>query len=408
MSGTAFAQVIPIITTPILTRIYSPEDFGIYSFFSVLAALFGVVSTCRFELAIMLPETDQKAINVAALASKCAVYSFAAGLLIMIPLSVWSPEHFITPSNKEYLWLIPLIALFAGHTQILNYWNSRHKKFKLLAAGKIIGAGFQGIIGIGMGLLRYGAVGMILAAVFSQFSSFVTYFFGSRKKIAENTGYVNRGEMKEMFQKYRSFFYINTPHALLGSFLDTLVIFLLAHYFNLALVGLYAFGYRLLKVPSMFIGGAVYQVFFQRISTVATQPMELQRLTKKLYLQLSLIGAPAFLLLLLFAPPIFSFVFGEEWREAGHIAQILSPWLFLNFLAGAIAPLGIVLNKQKQAIWFTVVDLFLRSTAIIIGGIYQSADLAFTLLSILSGSLLAYALYWFYRLPSRNNTVPYS
>ena len=119
---------------------------------------------------------------------------------------------------------------------------------------------------------------------------------------------------------------------------------------------------------------------------------------------MSVAGIPIFGLLLLFAPSLFALIFGNEWRHAGEIAQILSPWLLLNFICSPVAAIAIVLNRQQSAIWFAVADTMLRFTAIIIGGRAGNESLAFLLLSVGSGTLLLYSLYWFYHLPDKSKS----
>ncbi|MEO6166062.1 MAG: oligosaccharide flippase family protein, partial [Chitinophagales bacterium] len=194
---------------------------------------------------------------------------------------------------------------------------------------------------------------------------------------------------------------VNTPHALLGVMQDILVIFLLNHFFSKTILGSYAFAFRILKVPAAFIGAAMFQVYFQRASTLKQDGKQLQALTKSVYIQMSLVGVPVFTLLAFLAPQLFSWIFGAEWIQAGSIAQILSPWLLLNFIFSPVAAITLVLNKQQWAIWFAVADTILRCAAIIIGGWKGDETLAFLLLSAGSGSLLLYALYWFYHLPLR-------
>lgn len=45
-----------IAISPILTRIYTPEDYGILLFFLLLLLILGSISNGRYELAIMLPK----------------------------------------------------------------------------------------------------------------------------------------------------------------------------------------------------------------------------------------------------------------------------------------------------------------------------------------------------------------
>jgi O-antigen/teichoic acid export membrane protein len=69
MTGTTIAQAIPIAISPILTRIYTPEDFGVFALYMSLASIISVVATGRYELAIMLPKKDDDAINIVALST---------------------------------------------------------------------------------------------------------------------------------------------------------------------------------------------------------------------------------------------------------------------------------------------------------------------------------------------------
>ena len=98
-----------------------------------------------------------------------------------------------------------------------------------------------------------------------------------------------------------------------------------------------------------------------------------------------------------FAPPIFAFIFGAEWEMAGEIAAIISPWLFLNFIASPVSCITILMNKQLQGMMLAIADLSLKIIAITIGGIRGDVYLTFTLMSILCGSLLIFSLILFYK-----------
>lgn len=404
MSGTVVAQAIPILLSPVLSRIYSPEEFGVFAMFTAIGAAVAVAATLRFELAIMLPQEETSAINLLRL-------SFSITLLLSVLLLGFVtafhhqlPIWLSTPKLGSFLFYLPLLLLFAGGAQALNYWISRQKKFRLLAAGKVGQTGSAGLISVVLGYLHFSSAGLIIGAVAGQLVALLIYLAGSVSKIIRLEPWVTRKKMLENLRTYKTFAVVNTPHALLGVLQDILVIFLLNHFFSKSVVGSYAFGFRILKVPAAFIGAAMFQVYFQRASTLKQQHEKLKALTKNVYLQMSVAGIPIFGLLLLFAPSLFALIFGNEWRHAGEIAQILSPWLLLNFICSPVAAIAIVLNRQQSAIWFAVADTMLRFTAIIIGGRAGNESLAFLLLSVGSGTLLLYSLYWFYHLPDKSKS----
>jgi len=119
-----------------------------------------------------------------------------------------------------------------------------------------------------------------------------------------------------------------------------------------------------------------------------------------------LIGFPGFLVLFLFTPELFSFLFGLKWHEAGVIARILIPWLFLNFIVSPVSCITLVCSRQSPALLFTIVDSIVRVIALIIGGIRQDYLLSFYIISAFSSSLMIFALWWYYSIAKRYSNFP--
>ncbi|MBX7107189.1 MAG: oligosaccharide flippase family protein [Chitinophagales bacterium] len=407
MSGTVLAQAIPILLSPVLSRLYSPAEFGVFAMFTAIGAAVAVAATLRFELAIMLPETETAAINLLRLSFTITILLSLLLLGFILLFHQQLPLWLSTPELGSFQFYLPLLLLCAGGSQALNYWISRQKKFRLLAAGKVGQTGTAGVLSLLLGYCHFSSAGLIISAVAGQGAALTIYMAGSLKKILRLESWISREKIIENLRTYKSFALVNTPHALLGVLQDILVIFLLNHFFSKTIVGSYAFGFRILKVPAAFIGAAMFQVYFQKASTLKHETEKLKTLTRNVYLQMSVVGIPLFGLLLLFAPSLFALVFGNEWRHAGEIARVLSPWLLLNFICSPVAAIAVVLNRQQSAIWFAVADTLLRFAAITIGGWAGNEQLSFLLLSAGSGSLLLYSLYWFYHLPGKSLSKGY-
>ena len=138
MTGTTIAQAIPISISPILTRIYTPEDFGIFALFVAISSIFGSIANGRYELAIMLPKKDEDAINIFALGF---IITCTISLLLLILVVLFHDYFLILLKNEEiglWLYFVPIAVFFTGIYNILNYFNNRKKYYKDIANATII------------------------------------------------------------------------------------------------------------------------------------------------------------------------------------------------------------------------------------------------------------------------------
>jgi O-antigen/teichoic acid export membrane protein len=119
-------------------------------------------------------------------------------------------------------------------------------------------------------------------------------------------------------------------------------------------------------------------------------------------LRLGLIALPIFALIVLFAPELFAFFFGNYWREAGVYAQILSPWIFLNFIVSPISGVYLIVGKQKQAIYFGFVDIILKFGSVAFGAYNKNLKLGFYAMSITGVLILLVEIIWTFSITSTN------
>ena len=133
MTGTTIAQAIPIAISPILTRIYTPEDFGMFALYMSIASIIAIVATGRYELAIMLPKKDEDAINIVALSIIISFFVSFISLLIVFIFNTQITNILGNPEISIWLYFIPLTVLLTGIYQSFNYWSNRKKQYKRLA-----------------------------------------------------------------------------------------------------------------------------------------------------------------------------------------------------------------------------------------------------------------------------------
>ena len=402
MSGTAIAQAIPVLISPILSRLYTPDDFGVLALFMSIAAVISVIATGRYELAIMLPKKKRDAYNVLALSLLftfvVSVFTFILVVIFKKPVAIFFEE----PGIEPWLYFLPIVVLFAGMYQTFNYWSTRHKTFKRNAAGRVSQSTVMSATNLGMGVAKAGSSGLILGYILGQVVAALVLGWQTLIHLKQIRKEITRKEIIENAKKYKNFLKINTPHAFLDSLQNNGIIYLIMFFFSKLILGSYSFAFRILKAPVGLIGSAIYQVFYQKATKALKEGQQMQPMVRRIYKNLFLIGFPVFFLLFLFAPPVFTFIFGEEWKISGEIAQILMPWLFLNFIANPVSCIAIIMNKQREAMFITFADITFKGIAIVIGGISNDFKLAFIIMSILCSALLIFSLYWFHKIAGIN------
>ena len=367
MTGTTIAQAIPIAFTPILTRMYSPDDFGVFALFIAITSIFGSIANGRYELAIMLPRKDEDAINILALGF---IINITLSLILLLIVIVFHNKILNLLNNKEispWLYLVPISVFLIGCFNLLNYFNNRKKYYKDLAKAKVYKSLGMAIVQLILGFLKVGSSGLISGQIFSQVISNIKLFFNIKKLNFFKK--IRKIKIIGVAKKYKKLPLYNLPNAFIDGIRLTMINVLIGKFFSLSMLGQFSLALRMVQTPSSLIGGAISQVFFQKISV--SEEKKIRTIVKKFILRASLISLPLFIIIFFFGEKIFILVFGENWKIAGEIAQILTPWLFLNFLTAPLSTLFIKFNKQDVLLIFA---FFYALVPIVIFYLLQTQD----------------------------------
>ncbi len=402
MTSSLAAQGLGIVTAPILTRLYSPSDFGIMAAFLSLSNMIAVVASWRYEIAIMLPDKDDEARDVALLA---IIIVICMSILSLVAVALFR-QHIAnllkTPELAQWLWLAPVNIFLIGLHNVNNYWTTRQKQFSLLAisrlAGALAGAGVQ--IGCGA-FIRASPAGLIFGQIALWATAtgvLIQQSFRQGKAIVKNLSLNNlllRG--KEYFR-----FPLLDSWAILANFgAHKLPILIITYFFGSIVAGYYFLGYRVLYWPLGFISESVAQVFFQRYEENKYSDQRAFFL-RKIIKYLGMLAIIPSVLLLFFAPFIFKIAFGEEWVIAGEYIQYLTPVLFFRFI---VSPLTSVLWSEQKNLLNLQWQTLLLGSAIIsfcIGGYFNNIKMGLLILSISQSFLYALLIVIIIKLSSKN------
>lgn len=348
MIGTGLAQVLPFAATPILTRLYTQQDFALYTSFFAVASILVVGVGARYQFAIILPRKNSEAIKLFTLSIYITVlYS------VLLIAAVWVLEKYGFSRQGVGAYFIPVYVLFFGLWTSFTYLSIRKKTFLQNAIAKVLQAVFYIVTAIILGLLKITLFGLILGKIVGVVASVLYLFKGSFIKIQ----YTKVENLKALAKSYLDY----PKYGLLPAFLDIMsvqgLILILTRFYPTQDLGYFGLTALVLSAPLGLIGGSFKDVFYQRITSLINN-REFERailLFKRSALGLLLMGLPICAIIYFFGADIFKVVFGEKWTRSGEFASLLSISFLIQLIVSPLSSIFNAANKLKIAsLWQTL------------------------------------------------------
>jgi hypothetical protein len=369
MVGTTIAQAIPIAITPILTRIYTPEDFGILALFIGLTAIFGTIANARYELAIMLPEKDEDAINIAALGLLIAIF---LSLVLLISAIVLNEKITNLLNNEKigfWLYFVPFVVLMMGSYNVLNYLNNRKKLYKNISVFNVYKAMVSATVQLSVGFIKSGATGLISGQIIS--SIVTNYFLAKNTKANYRLQTINKERMFELAGRYNKFPKYTMWAVLANSSSQHLTTILISGVYSVTTLGFYFLTQKLLFIPASVISQAIEQVFYQEAAEEKAKTSIAVLIFKKTLVRLFLLSLIIYFLLYWVIVDLFIFAFGESWAVAGEYAKILIPLFFIQFFVSPLAAMNMIFEKNEVGMCWQFILLLLHIALILLADFYN-------------------------------------
>lgn len=388
-AGTVFAQGIMVLVLPVLTRLYSPDDFALLAVFTSILSLIIVVSSLRFNIAIPLPASDREGINLVAV---CMLSALCFAVVTAIP-ALLLPERTARllgqPAIQPYLWLIPVAVIFATIYDSLQYWATRKKRYGLVARTRMTralgGAGVQ--VGAGIGIAD--PIGLIAGqAAYSGLGS-VGLAYSLWKNDRNTLRQVSPRAMGDAARTYRRFLTHSVPEALFNTAGPEISLLIIAAIAAGPEVGFLMLAMRVLGLPMGLVGSSLAQVYLSE-APQKYRDGELAPFTRQIMWALFKTGAPVLLLVGIAAPFAFPILFGAEWTRAGVIVMWLTPMFILQLVASPVSMVLHVTGKLSLAMWLQIAGGIFRISCLVAATHIAPSLLVETL--ALSGALF-YACY---------------
>ena len=365
VGGTAFAHAIQLAAMPVLTRIYSPTEFGLLAVFVAILGMLSVVASLRYEIAIPLPDSDVKA---ASLLSLSLFFVLTTSFVVAAVVFFFATDLANLFGKKEfakYLWLLPVGVFMTGLYQIFQFWATRKKAYRSVAQTKIgqalAGAGTQ----ILLGFSGFGALGLMLGQVVSNAAGFIG--LAHRAWTGDKLVFkkVNRLAMRETAIEYIKYPKFSTLEALTNTAGSQIPMILIASLTFGAEAGFLLLALKMLQVPMALMGRSISQVYFVK-AVDEFRNKNLAQFTLSVIGNLAKIGVGPLIFAGLVAPKIFSILFGAQWERSGELVAWLVPWFVLEFLTSPISFALHVAARQKLAFALQLFGLAIRVGSVII------------------------------------------
>jgi O-antigen/teichoic acid export membrane protein len=376
MTGTTIAQAIPIVISPILTHIYTPESFGVFAIYISIVSIISVIATGRYETAIMHPKKDEDAINILVLS---IVISFFISLISLMLVFIFNTNITNILNNQEisaWLYLIPISVLLTGIYQSFNYWSNRKKKYRRLATNKVVQSTTTVTSNIAIGLNSSSASGLIIGQILGQ--SISVSILGKLIWKEDKSIFHYIKKKKIIFLAYK---YIQYPKkSAVGAFFNAIAnqaeILLLGIFYSSHFLGLFYFVSRFVNIPKQFLSSSIWQVFLSNTGHDIKDVFNAKYFKQKkiiLYTTFPIIYG------IFIYPDLFVFIFNETWKEATKFILPLIIAMHINFIVASFS-LFTIINRPDAEMKFNIYLAFFKVFSILTSHFIWH-DIFYTILS---------------------------
>lgn len=363
VGGTAFAQAVMVLALPVLTRLYTPEQFSVLAVYVSLLGILSVIACLRFEIAIPLPERDEDAASLLVLAvGSGLILSLLTGGLVLLHGGGLA-NRFGISELSSYLWMVPVGMWMASAYAATQYWATRKKNFTRIARTRIVQA--TGGVGVqtGAGLLGAGSIGLLTGHLVSSGAGFLSLGHQFWRQDRSLLRHVNLASLRKVGIKYQRFPKYATIEAFANSAGSQLPVIVIAALAIGPEAGFLLLATRVMAAPMALIGSSYGQAYLAHAPTHLREG-RLDAFTENVLEGLLKIGVGPLLFMGIVATPVIAILFGEEWVRTGELILWLTPWCVLKFLSSPVSMVMHVKQRQRVMLLMQLLGLVMRLLAI--------------------------------------------
>lgn len=402
LSGNLVAQGAAFAAYLLLARLFTPEDFGLYTIFYSYIEVLIILSTCKYELSLVVAESDAEAVRLARATLRLNAVVSVALLAVALVLELTPLGSRSSLALLHHPWcvmLVPPMVFFCGTTRVYTFLCNRHKRYSAIASSEVVtsmgGIASKTLFGLGASALTLlHAIGLPLGTVAGKMAGNL-YFRRACRDLMEAHPRQSGAAAAPLLRKHRNFPLYVMPKDFVCSLSANLPFLWLAAYFDEASLGLFSLAVTFTLRPVNLINCAFERVFY---ADTAQRVRERQPILPDIRRFLLLLNAVAFPLAAIgfwCCEPLFTFLFGQRWVGTGFYVRCLIPWILVMLSANSLMFVSNIFGTQRAEFLFQLALLVLRVAALGAGIAAGDFRLAVLLFSAASTLVLCALLWWY-------------
>jgi len=373
MAGTGIAQIISIGLAPVISRLFTPSDFGIAGSFGAIAGMIAAAVTLEYSQAIMLPKEREDALGLLAISFVCTAAVSLATLIACLAAPA-AMNGLMKTAGFWPLALLVLSTLISGLNYACQAWAVRVKAFKVTSSSQVIRSLAGKGTSIGFGVLKVGAPGLIISNILGNAAASVNLVRVLLPDLPSLLTKTRRAGLAKLAREYRDFPLYSASQNVINAISAGLPVLLLTRFFGLPIAGAYAFAMTVLTFPMGFILSALRQVLFQKASESQHQGRSLAALYVKVTATLFAMALIPTAVVLIWGPQLFAWIFGPQWITAGELSRSLMIWMAVVFCNLPAVLFGRIIRIQRFVFFYELGLLAARTAALVLGGLFLTAN----------------------------------
>ena len=399
LTANVVAQAVALAVYPLLTRLYSADDFGIFNLFLSIGGILVLIATAQYEYAIVLPRSHRQGAWCMQAGMATTAITVAVATL-SIPFAGGIERLFDAEGLARLWWLMPVYVATTALWALCNFWLLRHDRFDRVASYQVD----QSLLNAGMktaaGKLSIGG-GLVYGSVVAPLLAMVITLWRTPRSLWQRVCHIEKRGIRAAARRYRNFPYFTLPKALTDSLAANLPLLVLAPVFDLATVGFIGMALTLAHRPINIICSSVNKALYQLSAQQVQQRQSIRRLIVRYSLGTVAVSLPLFVALYFVLPQLCGWLLGASWETTGHYIRLMLPWLLAVLVSNAINFIPDLFGQQRGLFFFSLARLVLQGTALAIGIAYQSAMMAMGLYFSVAAVVLVVLVAWFFVIVNR-------
>jgi lipopolysaccharide exporter len=363
--GGVIAQGISALTPIVLTRFFTPEQFGVVSLITATVSIIGAFSNLDYIATINIADNTKDSYRLLQLSKLIGLLVVVLSAVVILFLYYLPYQNKVQEFGLDIALCIPLWVFFYNFFYTSREYLSRNGQFKTLS---IIGISKSIIVSsaqIIVGLISPKVIFLLIAKILGDaFASTISFFHTKDKFNISKEDYLN------VLKKYKEITIYSLPTKLLEAFSRHILIFVISIYYSMTIVGLYSIAMKLIQIPVTMITENMQKVFEQRSNKYVHSNKDLLTFTLRTATLLSAIALPITLILFFWSDFIIKSFLKAEWEPVAIYLKWLSPYLFFHFINQPFNSLFRIKRKTDIHLKIQTVESLTIFGLVVISGLY--------------------------------------